>query len=232
MPTKNYAYIAKEGHPALGIVGLCALVLQFSLGTFAALPAWLTLIGLLVMFRDPTQVPPSTPLAIVSPIHGRVLDVRSCTDPWLQRSAERIHIRTGFFDIRSLYAPIESKIVEQWSSPPDPDPNHECPPHSSAFHLRSDEGDDVILVITRSTWGGRLSFKYNPGERIGHGRRVGYANFGCSARIYLPQGSQLEVGRGDKVSAGSSIIANLIHLTRLAKAPHERSDLSDPNDQA
>ena len=216
MPTKTYAMIAREGHGLLLLVAVCAALLHAFLGFYAAIPAW-GLLGLLFyQFRDPTQTPPSLPLAIVSPIHGRITASGPTRDPWLKRDSESIAVTTGIFDIRSIYAPIEGKIVEQWTTIPDPEPGEGCPKHSNAFHIRTDERDDIVLVITRGEWGGNVSIAYNPGERIGQGRRIGYANFGCSARLYLPAGSQLVVAAGDKVAAGSSVVAMLVHLTRMS----------------
>ncbi len=216
MPTKTYALIAREGHGLLLLVAACAALLHAFLGFYAALPAW-GLLGLLFyQFRDPTQTPPSLPLAIVSPIHGRITACGPARDPWLKRDSESVAMTTGMLDIRSIYSPIEGKIVEQWTTIPDAQPGESCPKHSNAFHIRTDERDDIVLVITRGEWGGNVTIAYNPGERIGQGRRIGYANFGCSARLYLPAGSQLSVAAGDKVAAGSSVVAHLIHLTRMS----------------
>lgn len=219
MPTKQYPLIAREGTAWLALVAGGAVALQAGLGIYAATPAWLLLALLFYMFRDPTQTPPSIPLAIVSPIHGRVKHLGTVYDPWLKRTAESIVAETGALDIHSIYAPIEGKIMEQWSSVPNAAPDDDNPPHSSAYWIRTDEDDDIVLVITRGAWGGRISFDYHPGERIGHGRRVGYANFGSSARLYLPQGSHYEVAAGDHVAAGSSIVGTLVHLTRMARSP-------------
>ena len=217
MPTKRYAVVAREGHAILVVVAVCALALQLPLGFYAALPAWILFAALLYVFRDPTETPPSLPLAIVSPIHGRVMALGPAHDPWLKRDAEALLVETGLFDIRSIYAPIEGKIMEQWSSVPNPAPADDNPAHSSAYWIRTDEDDDIVLVITRSAWGGRINFEYHPGERVGHGRRVGYANFGCQVRLYLPVGSRYEVEQGDTVNAASSIVATLVHLTRMAQ---------------
>lgn len=227
MPTKTYALIAREGHGLLFLVACCAVVLQIFLGTYAALPGWILLGFLFYVFRDPTQTPPSLPLAVVSPIHGRVSVVGAVRDPWLKRDSECIAIQTGLLDIRSIYAPLEGKIVEQWTSIPHPEPGDETPAHSSAFHIHTDENDDVVLVITRGEWGGRLSIEYHPGERIGQGRRIGYANLGCRARLYLPAGSHYEVGEGDSVMAGSAVVATLIHLTRMSRP---RAPADDPSE--
>jgi phosphatidylserine decarboxylase len=226
MPTKQYALIAREAHPTLAVVGACAIVAQVTLSGYVAGPLWLLLAGLIYLFRDPTQTPPSLPLAVVSPIHGVVTKLGTLHDPWLKRAAEVIIIRTGPFDIRSIYAPTEGKILEQWSHAPNPGSDDDDPPHSSAYLIRTDEKDDVVLVITRAAWGGAISFGYNPGERVGQGRRVGYANFGCTARLYLPQGSRYMVADGDHVAAGSTIVAKLVHLTRMAKSTVDAQAMS------
>ncbi|MFP6781736.1 MAG: phosphatidylserine decarboxylase [Gammaproteobacteria bacterium] len=216
MATKKYAYIARESYGKLAIVGLCAVTLQVALGAHAAAPAWLVLVVLLYMFRDPTQSPPSLPLAVVSPIHGQILEVGPTWDPWIKRPAEHLKVQTLLFDIRSIYAPIEGKIMEQWSAVPDAEPNEETPPRSSAYWIRTDEDDDIVLVISRGSWGGQISLRYSPGERVGQGRRIGYADFGCSVSLYMPPGSGYEVTDQDHVAAGSDVVGTLVHLTRMA----------------
>ncbi len=215
MPTKRYALIAREGHGTLALVTVCALSVQWVLGFNAAIPAWLLLVLVVYLYRDPTRTPPSRPLAIVSPLHGIVRHVGPRTDPWLRREAECIVVASRLTDVRSVYAPTEGKIIEQWSAVPDADA--EIPHYSSAFHIRTDENDDVVLVISRGEWGGRLRFAYNPGERIGHGRRIGFATVGGQARLYLPAGTHYNVAAGDRVTAGSSVVASFVHLTAMAK---------------
>ncbi len=224
MPTKQYALIARESHPTLAFVGVCAIAVHVVFGGYFASPLWLLLGCLFYLFRDPTQSPPSLPLAIVSPIYGTVTAHGNVHDPWLKRRAEAIVIRTGPFDVRSIYAPIEGKIIEQWSRIPNPQPDDDSPAHSCAYWIKTDEDDDVVLVITRASWGGPISFGYNPGERVGQGRRVGFANFGCNARVYLPVGSHIEVADGDRVAAGSSVVAMLVHLTRMANPSNRGTD--------
>ena len=217
MATKLYALIARESYPTLAFVSASAIVVQATFGGFIASFLWLLLAFLFYLFRDPTQVAPPFPLAIVSPIHGKVTQHDIAYDPWLKRPAKAIVIQTGLFDVRSIYAPIEGKIVEQWSRVPNCQPDDSEPPHSSAYWIRTDENDDVVLVITRTSWAGPISFNRNAGERVGQGRRVGFAKLGCSARLYLPSESRLEVATGDHVVAGSSVVAKLVHLTRMAK---------------
>jgi phosphatidylserine decarboxylase len=225
--TKNYAFIAEECHSKLAVVALCAVALQATLGAIAAAPAWLLLVVLLYMFRDPTQSPPSLPLAVVSPIHGRVTKIGPTRDPWLKRPAECCVFETSLFDIRSIYAPVEGKIMEQWSAIPDLGPNEESPAHSSAYWIRTDEKDDIVLVITRGSWGGQISLGFSPGERIGHGRRIGYADFGCTASLYLPAGSDYEISASDHVAAGSDVVGTLVHLTRMASQRSTSKNIGD-----
>ncbi len=97
-------------------------------GGYFASPIWLLLAILFYLFRDPTPTPPSLPLAIVSPIHGTVIRHGSLHDPWLKRPAEALVIRTGPLDVRSIYAPIEGKIMEQWRHVPDAQAGDDDPP--------------------------------------------------------------------------------------------------------
>lgn len=232
MPTKQYALIARESHPTLALVAIGAITVQVVFGGLAATPAWVSLALLFYLFRDPTQTPPSLPLAVVSPIYGQVRYRGTAHDPWLKRTAEAVVTHTGLFDIRSIYAPMEGKIMEQWSVVPNALPDDDNPPHSSAYWIRTDEDDDIVLVITRSPWGGPVSFGYSPGERIGHGRRIGFANFGCIARLYVPLGSHHEVAIGDHVTAGSTIVATLVHLTRMAKSVGNSEPPAQPTDSS
>ncbi|HCU90562.1 MAG TPA: hypothetical protein DGR97_11485 [Gammaproteobacteria bacterium] len=217
MATKLYSLIARESYPALAFVGASAIAVQATFGGFIASFVWLLLAFLFYLFRDPTQAAPPIPLAIVSPTHGRVTQHDTAYDPWLNRPAKAIVIESGLLDVRSIYAPTEGKIMEQWSRVPDNQPDNSELPHSSAYWIRTDENDDVVLVITRTFWAGPVSISCNAGERVGQGRRVGFAKFGCSARLYLPSESRLEVATGDHVVAGSSVVAKLVHLTRMAR---------------
>ncbi len=216
MATKLYPLIAREGWGRLVSFAAVALVLYFTLGFLAALPAVVFLAFRIYQFRDPTRSPPSLPLAVVSPIHGQISAIEETTDPWLKRASIAVSIRGGLLDIRSLYSPTEGKIVDQWRT--QAVENNE---NAIAYWIQTDEMDDVVLEIQPRGVHGPMTFRYNPGERLGQGRRVGFVNRGCNAKVYLPATSIVNVQVGAKVKASADILATFVHLTAMAKTEEQ-----------
>ena len=80
-----------------------------------------------------------------------------------------------------------------------------------AMWVRTDEGDDVVLVVT-SRWSfHRVRFSVNVGERIGQGQRCGFSHFGSRVDVLAPASSRSEVLSGQRIQAGSTVIASLVH---------------------
>lgn len=130
-----------------------------------------------------------------------------------------IEVRGGLFDIKSIYSPTEGKIMNQWRTGHEVDDAHA---NAIAYWLQTDEGDDVVLELKQLTWRGPMSFRYNPGERVGQGRRVGFVNNGCIARVYVADNSLLAVGQNESVKAAESVLANFVHLTQMAAESDQR----------
>ena len=211
MSTKQYPIIAREGWGRLALITAVAFILHFALEPMAAIPALLYLLFTFYQFRDPSRTPPPRPLAVVAPIHGRVTEINETKDPWLKRDALVVTIEGNLLDIRSLYSPTEGKIVDQWRTQ-----EAEQTRNAVAYWIQTDEKDDVVLEIQPRGQHGPMSFRYNPGERVGQGRRVGYVNNGCTARVYLPATSLVEVQLGMRLDAGADVLAKFVHLTNMA----------------
>lgn len=210
------APIAYEGRLVVMIVAAVALLAAGILGgavAWAALPA----IALVTWFyRDPQRHTPAVPLALVAPCDGTVNAVGSGFDPWLGRPASWITVRMGLFDVHGLYGPVEGKIVEQWSTPRHRPPGMQT--HALGYHIRTDEGDDIVLEIARDRIAAALSFAYQPGERIGLGRRIGIAPLGCRITLYCAADSSIAVDAGDRVMGGSTQVMHFVHAKPQAIA--------------
>jgi phosphatidylserine decarboxylase len=76
--------------------------------------------------------------------------------------------------------------------------------------IQSDEGDDVVLALESGTWGLRPRCYAQTGERIGQGQRCGHLRFGARVNVLVPESTRINVEIGDKVRAGTSIIATLV----------------------
>jgi phosphatidylserine decarboxylase len=56
----------------------------------------------------------------------------------------------------------------------------------------------------------RIVFNYKQGDRVERGQRVGLIKFGSRVDIVLPADANIRVTLGDKVSGGSSILADIL----------------------
>lgn len=207
----EYPIVARQGWPLILGAVLLALVLHWALGVLWAVPAWLLAAGLVYLFRDPDRRIPPAPLAVVSPADGRVTGVATCRDPYLEREAVRIALRMHPWGVYTTRSPVEGKIMKIWF--PAGAGESGTQDHGGtryAIWVQTDERDDVVLAVCLA---GPLRPRcyVHIGERIGQGQRCGIMGFGGDLSIYVPAGSRIEVKAGDRVRAGSDILATLVH---------------------
>jgi len=88
-------------------------------------------------------------------------------------------------------------------------------------------GDLDLSIYCRALRQGGVHIRLIRCERIGHGRRIGYADFGCTASLYLPAGSDYEISASDHVAAGSDVVGTLVHLTRMASQRSTSKNIGD-----
>lgn len=205
MGTYRYPFIAREGWIYLGVtIGLALGLHLFSWKL--ALPAWLAVLWLVFVFRDPPRKIPSIPSAIVSPIDGKVLSVEHLYDAYLKRQALCIVIKMRWYDVYSLRSPTEGKLAKAWF----PHADRENSP-SAILWIQTDEKDDVVASILGGFWLWKPVCETQSGERVGQGQRCGFMRFGSRVVLMLPKSTLTKVKPGDKVDSGESIVANLIH---------------------
>ena len=186
---------------------LAALVAAFMVWHFVSLPAsllfWL-LVGLIIfMFRDPERDIPSIPLAVVSPADGRIVTINTVHDPYLERQSIQVSVQMNAYGVFTTRSPVEGKVKE-----PPYLPTGVKTPHG--VWLKTDEDDDVVMVMNkgRMNAGPRCYIRF--GERIGQGKRCGFVPLGSQIDLYLPEYARLSVAVDDMVLGGSDVIAKLV----------------------
>jgi phosphatidylserine decarboxylase len=194
--------IAKEGlMPVLASVLAAVLVMQFA-GFYASLAFWVLSLLLALIFRDPARDIPAVPLAIVCPADGRVSAISMTHDPYLDRPAIRVVIQMNSYGVFSTRSPVDGKVLEPPNIPP-------RVPHG--VWLRTNEGDDIVLVMSRGRLHSTPRCYVRIGDRVGQGQRCGFIHLGGQVDLYLPESSRTLVTAGDWVQGGSDVIAKLIH---------------------
>jgi len=211
----RYTVIAKEGWLPVAIVLTLAILLQVEVGWHASFVGWALVAILAFVYRDPRRKVPASPLGIVAPVDGVVIAVREGTGPYLERQVIAITIKAKFTGVFSVRSPTEGKVVEQWFGSPPYDSELVNHPNKRvrqfAQWIKTDEDDDIVFALKPKVSIGKYRCYVNSGERIGQGQRCCFVVFGANTDVFIPIKSNLEVKKGDRVKAGESILATLIH---------------------
>lgn len=198
--------IAKEVRILLLATGAIVLFINLKYASIYTWPLWL-LFGLLIfIFRDFKRQIPAIPLAIVSPIDGKVRTVDESYNPYLKKVSKAIFIRQSFFGEYNVHSPIEGKVQNIWVTSPIE------PKYSQlAMWIQTDENDDVIMVANLRSKLRHASCNMSAGEKLGQGQRCGFMAFACEMVVYLPTSAHIDIKVGQSVRAGSDKLAEFVH---------------------
>ena len=206
--------IAREGWPFLAIVAILALALQSFGLTFLSVLAWILFIFVLQFFRDPPRYIPAQKNAVVSPADGRIVAVERVEDPYAQREALKISVFMNVFNVHSNRIPIggEIKSVDYF---PGLFVNADLDKASTqnernAIVIHTESGATVTAVQVAGLIARRILCYVKPSETVEKGQRYGFIRFGSRVDVYLPTDSVPKVAIGDKVSASSTVLAELV----------------------
>lgn len=183
---------------------LVAGILSFAYGVVIS-PVWLLVVVVIWLYRDPVRKVPSSPRGVISPVEGSITIAESHPDPYLGRDAQMVRIHMSPTSVYSIRGAVEGKIIQQWLDQ-ESEGKHDI---AHAIQIKTDEEDDVVVVLRPGRIFKRLNCEANIGERIGQGHRCGIIPFGSEVDLYLPVNANLNVAQGDKVVSGETILAEL-----------------------
>ena len=207
MAVSRHPIIAKEGWSLILFSSFIVAALQHYVSIyFAAL--WCVPLILLWFYRDPHRPLLSDPLGLISPVNGTVILAEAHPDPFLGRDAFLFRISISLTDIFSIRSVAEGKIIQQWLDPEDDDDERSL---AHAIQIKTDENDDVMIVLRPGRFFKQLSCDAVIGQRIGQGHRCGIIPFGSCVDVYVPITSSIKSSIGDQVEAGTTRLASLKH---------------------
>jgi phosphatidylserine decarboxylase len=185
---------------------LCAAgaLIGWLLGAFFAAPLFALAAFCLYFFRDPDREIPSGPVA-VSPADGKVVAVKAETP-----SLNRISIFLNVFDVHVNRTPIGGVIgkVQYQKGCFKVASREECSTvNEQNIVTVQGEGTAVVFKQIAGLIARRIVFTKKPGDRVETGERIGLIKFGSRTDVLLGQEWEIVVSPGQRVSAGSSIIA-------------------------
>ncbi|HTP48334.1 MAG TPA: phosphatidylserine decarboxylase [Casimicrobiaceae bacterium] len=215
MAAVNYPHpiIAREGWPFLVFALLVAAALTLLGVWLVAILAWTAVLFIAQFFRDPRRVAPEDPTAVLSPADGRIVAVERARDPYLERDALKISVFMNVFNVHSQRSPVDGAIskVEYF---PGAYLNAAVDKASlenerNAVVIETAGGQTVTSVQIAGLIARRILCYVRAGEPLTRGQRYGFIRFGSRVDVYLPVGSRPRVSIGEKVSASSTILAEL-----------------------
>lgn len=204
--------VAREGWPFI-LVSLALTAAAFAAGFFwPGVVLGLAAVFVTAFFRDPEREVPDDDNAILSPADGKVIKLdRVEENRFFPGPALKVSVFMTVFNVHVNRAPATGKVIDIRYNPGR---------FLSANLDKASLENEQNAVIMETPAGRRFVFNQIAGlvarrivcrARVGGeltmGERFGLIRFGSRLDVYLPTGCRPVVGIGDKVRAGSSILA-------------------------
>ena len=208
----NYPHpiIAREGWSFLAIAFIVSIAATLWCAWWS-IPLWIITLFILQFFRDPPRQLPEQANAVIAPADGRIVVVGKAYDDYLKRDALKISVFMNVFNVHSNRSPVNGTVEKRWY--------HEgkffnaaldkasLENERNALSIKTTDGQDVTCVQIAGLIARRILCYVDAGSRLSKGQRYGFIRFGSRVDVYLPLTATPKVTLGEKVSAGSTILA-------------------------
>ncbi len=168
-------------------------------------------------FRHPPRTPPTEPGLVVSPADGLVCLIEEAAPPAElglgATPVPRVSIFLSLFDAHVQRIPVGGEVLAVEHRP-------------GSFHsaelaaasadnernsvvIRTPEGHEVVVVQIAGLIARRIVCDLHAGDRVEIGDTYGLIRFGSRLDTYLPAGSEIVIGNGQRALAGETVLARL-----------------------
>jgi len=196
--------MVRDGFYYAAAFGAAAVVLGWVLHPLAGVPLLGAGAFCLYFFRDPEREIPAGPVA-VSPADGRVVDVRAA-----ENGGVRISIFLNIFNVHVNRCPISGVITDVRYTPGKfkvASLEEASVENEQNTVVVQDERSRVVFKQIAGLVARRIVCNKKIGDRVQRGERFGLIKFGSRMDVLLGPEWDLAVQRGERVRAGSSILA-------------------------
>jgi phosphatidylserine decarboxylase len=163
-------------------------------------------------FRDPQRAVPAGDGLIVSPGDGLVTETTSISTP--EGPRQRISIFLSVFDVHVNRAPIGGVLSRvhyqkgQFLNAMNPASAERNEQNTVTVRGQGpDGGYEVTFKQIAGLLARRIVFRWNEGQSVERGQRVGLIKFGSRVDVVIPSSAVLRVKVGDRVKGGASVLA-------------------------
>jgi phosphatidylserine decarboxylase len=205
--------IAKEGYPFIAIAVLVVLVFWLAGLCWLFYLALALAVFVVAFFRDPERSIPGGD-AVVSSADGRVIKVEIVEEErFLKAKALKICVFMNVFNVHVNRAPMAGKVVGVHYNPGKffnaSFDKASLLNEQNAIVMQTESGKQFLAIQIAGLVARRIVCYAREGQSFKKGERIGIIRFGSRVDLYLPPDAEALVKVGDKVSAGSSVVALL-----------------------
>jgi phosphatidylserine decarboxylase len=215
-----------------------AAALKWFTGVWAwAIPPVLLAAFFLWFFRDPKRAIPGGNGVIVSPGDGHVTETTTIATPDGPR--QRISVFLSVFDVHVNRAPISGVLSQvryqkgQFLNAMNPASAERNEQNMVTVRGHGpDEGFEVTFKQIAGLLARRIVFRYQEGQSVERGQRVGLIKFGSRVDVVLPAAAQVQVKVGQRVRGGASILAVMPVAAAGSRTPSSSGGTAQPAEPA
>jgi len=207
--------IDRAGLPFVAAALVPAVGLWAFGGFFWATPFLALAVAFALFFRDPDRAAPASTGLVVSPADGRVM-VAGSPPPGAAPAGDGDWVQLSIFlsplDVHINRIPVGGTVTRVDYKPGSYRAAYR--PEATIENERSEVWIDTpwCTVVFRQITGvlvRRVVCRVRPGDTVRTGDRMGVMKFGSRIDLFLPAGTALLVGLGDRVRAGETVLAQL-----------------------
>ncbi len=208
--------LAREGYPFIIPLAVLTAVVWYLDSRFAFYPIHFFFLALtcfvLWFFRDPVRIPPDGEDNIISPADGKVIKAeRVMDDRFLKTEAIKISIFMDVFNVHVNRAPSSGRVVEVLYNPGKfinaSFDKASLLNEQNAIVVETASGRRYVANQIAGLIARRIVCDVKENDMVRRGERFGLIRFGSRLDVFLPIDVDLRVKIGDKVSAGTSVLA-------------------------
>jgi phosphatidylserine decarboxylase len=204
----------------LNLLGWPLLAIVVGLVWLGGIWAWLAvgpgvLLFLIVyFFRDPPRRIPDAAGAIVAPADGKIVDITPLEhNEFLGGPAVRVGIFLSIFNVHINRAPFAAKVVDTHYKPGEflnamrADSAERNESMWIGFETLDSPARRFVVRQISGMFARRIVCILLPGQAVARGEKFGMIKLGSRTELILPAGVEIVVRLGDKVHAGSDVVA-------------------------
>jgi len=204
---------AREGVPFVVALGVATLVVGLLGYWWIALAMLAFTVAVASFFRDPERQVPEGSGLVVSPADGRVVavDAEARAESMPNEVFQRIAIFMSPANVHVNRVPVEGEVCSVKHTPGKflaaYNERSSLENERTEVALRDPKGRPLVMVQVAGLLARRIICHLHPGQRVEQGARFGLIMFGSRVDVYLPRDAQIRVRVGERVRAGSGVLA-------------------------